>query len=334
MKTLLVCLPQPKDVTAFYRATGPFGELLNRPDNNIQLNFAAEVFDSVVYLARATFLQRPYNDDQYQIAKMTKANRRPLWVDYDDDLLDIPNDNPVYEQYANPKIRKNIAEIVAMADIISVTTQALKDKLSLGPMKGKDIRVVPNALDYHRFNLTPKPKREPLIFWRGSTTHHKDVVSVAKQMVDNYREFPGFVWTFLGDTLWHVTDIMRGIDPKRCLTYKPIPTIEYMEKIVEMAPKVFMAPLQNHVFNRAKSNIAFLEAAYAGSLCIAPKFQEWDVPGCVTYQTPEEFGSLLSEILRGRHDDKAQVASNWVRENRSLSKVNELRIKIINDLIS
>lgn len=334
MKTLMCVIPGPKDVTAFYRFSGPMGEILSRTDEiNLMLAFNTEIYDDLVYLARAAFMQRPFHESHYQVAKIIKRNGRPLWVDFDDDLFDVPPDNPVYETYAEPKIRRHMAEIIAMADIVTVTTEALKEKFSLGAMKGKDIRVVPNAIDFGRFPQQPKTERSPLILWRGSRTHHQDVMSVAKQMLDVYREKPKFVWEFLGDRLWFVTSQMAQINAKRVVPAPALGIMEYHQHIIDVAPKVVIAPLVKNAFNRSKSNIAFLEATYAGALCLAPSFKEWSVPGCITYDGAEDFEAKLLGILNNEFDSQLEVAKNWVAKNRGLRKVNEMREQILKELL-
>lgn len=335
MKTLLCCVPNNKDVTSFYRATGPLAQLTNEADCDWNILLGQEVFDEICYLARGCFMQRPFDKIHYEIAKMVKRNRRNLWVDYDDDLFDLPSDNLASETYSDPSVRRQMAEIIAMADIVTVTTEALKKKLAAGPMRNKDIRVVPNAIDFERFPQTPLPERKNLILWRGSKTHHKDVMTVGKQIVDLYKASPKTVWEFLGDNLWFITDAMKQHDPKRTIYYKGLGVVEYHQHIIDVAAKTFIAPLLDQPFNHAKSNIAFLEATFAGSLCVAPKFEEWDVPGCVTYnpKDPEDFADRLKAVLSGKLDSNVEIARTWVRENRSLKKINESRKQIVKEIM-
>jgi hypothetical protein len=335
MRTLLCCVPNPRDVTSFFRATGPIGQLINQPDADFNMLLGQEVYDEICYIAKGAFLQRPFTDEHFKIAKLVKRNRRRLWVDYDDDLFDLPSDNPAFDQYGDSKIRKNMAEIIAMADIVSVTTEALKKKLSFGPMKGKDIRVVPNAIDFERFDQTPKQIRQNVVLWRGSKTHQRDVLTVAKEINSLYEQSPNTIWEFLGDRQWIVTDSMIKKDPKRIIYHRGVDVVEYFQHIIDLAPKTFIAPLMDHAFNRAKSNIAFLEASFCGALCIAPKFEEWDVPGCVTYDPKysEDFELKFKDVMSGKLDSQVEVARTWVRENRSLNKVNELRKQIVKEIM-
>lgn len=335
MKTLLCCVPNPRDVTSFYRATGPLGQIVNQPDCDYNILLGQDVYDEICYIAKGCFMQRPFEKVHYEIAKMVKRNRRNLWLDYDDDLFSLPTDNAAHETYSDSTVRKNMAEMIAMADIITVTTEALKDKLKAGPMKGKDIRVVPNAIDFERFPQQSLKERKNVVLWRGSKTHHKDVMSVGKQIVPLFKSTPQTIWEFLGDNLWFITDAMKQIDPKRVIYHKGLSVIEYHQHIIDVAPKTFIAPLVDQGFNHCKSNIAFLEATFAGALCIAPKFKEWDVPGCITYdpKSEEDFSDRFKAVMSGKLDAQVEIAQTWVRENRALAKVNEARKQIIKEIM-
>ncbi len=335
MKTLLCCIPNPKDATSFYRASGPLAQIVNEADCDWDILLGQEVYDEICYIARGCFMQRPYDKVHYEVAKMVKRNRRNLWVDYDDDLFNLPTDNGAYETYSDSTVRRQMAEIIAMADIVTVTTEHLKERLQSGPLKNKDVRVIPNAIDFERFPQQPLPERKNVVLWRGSKTHHKDVMTVGKAMVELYKKTPKTVWEFLGDNLWFVTDLMRTHDPKRVVYNKGVSIIEYMQHIIDVAPKTFMAPLLDQPFNHSKSNIAFLEATFAGALCIAPKFKEWEVPGCVTYdaKNPDDFRDRFEAVMAGKLDSNVEIARTWVKENRSLKKVNELRKQVVKELM-
>lgn len=330
MKSLLCIPPNPADATSFYRCGGPMGELKQRNICTIDVAETGDkILDDKVYGYSAVMLQRPFHESHYQMARMVKECNRPLWIDYDDDLFDIPKDNPTYDQYSDAKVRRQMAEMVAMADVITVTTKYLKDKLTAGPMKDKDVRIVPNAFDFVRFPQLPEEERKSVILWRGSETHVRDVISAGEQLIRVQKKNPRIIFEFLGAPHWMVTERMN---PKNLVVAKALSIREYLKHIQKVAALAFVVPLVKNGFNKAKSNIAFLEATFAGSLCIAPDIEEWCVPGCLTYKDPEHFATLLQEVIDEKHNDKATVAYKWVRENRSLAIVNNLREQIIREL--
>ena len=50
-----------------------------------------------------------------------------------------------------------------------------------------------------------------------------------------------------------------------------------------ISPKYSVFPLVDTPFNRAKSNIAYLEAIMCGAIIVAPDWQEWRHPGVINY---------------------------------------------------
>jgi hypothetical protein len=332
---VLQIVPNPKDVTSFYRATGVTAQILCDFGNDLDMTdeYPVDVFDDVTYRYHLTFIQRPYHDVHYEIAKRVKRNNRKLWIDFDDDLFSVPIDNPCFNTYADFKVRANLAEIIMMADVITVTTEYMKNKLLSGsPDRKLDIRVIPNAFDFERFIKQPKPERNKLIMWRGTPTHTRDILSVAHELVNLYKTHTEWEWEFLGDKQWMVTESMIQTDPKRCKMTDNKGIMDYHDHILDRAPKLFIVPLHFNTFNRSKSNIAFLEATYAGALCLAPDMAEWQVPGCINYTDAKDFSRKFEEIIAGKHDEKHDIARHWVKEHRSLKVVNRARVQIIKEL--
>lgn len=336
MSSLLTVIPNPSDITSSYRAMGPFGQLLNSGACDFEMLFVNEqtyVYDELCYLAKAGFMQRPCNERHMKIARMIKDNRRPLWIDHDDNLFDVPRDNASFSLYSDHKIQKYMREIIAMADIVSVASPTLRDKIEkISP--GKDIRIIPNAIDLERFNQKTLEKRNNYIFWRGSKTHQRDVSTVAIQMLKAYKEYPEYKWVFHGDSLWFITNHMLAHDPERVIFPPEMSFVQYHQNIIEMAPKIFIAPLVDQEFNYSKSNIAFLEATFCGALCLAPDMPEWRFPGCLNYTTSEGFYKKLCAVLEAKAPIDLTVSTDNVKKLRSLSVVNKLREQIIKEIMA
>jgi hypothetical protein len=65
----------------------------------------------------------------------------PIWIDYDDDYLNIPETNPRHELYAFPHRVECIRRAMEWADIISVSTIAIRESIieRTGAPKGETI---------------------------------------------------------------------------------------------------------------------------------------------------------------------------------------------------
>lgn len=337
MKTLIVNCPNTSDPTSFYRGIGPLSSMRRERPGKLNLAFLKDYNWSSLCLGDGLFLQRPYTGDHKTIIQMAKRQGLPVWVDYDDDLFSVPTDNPSYRIYGDDDTQKTIASCIALADVISVSTEALKEKLErlfkeILKRTSYDIRVVPNGLMTNIVREKPNfGPRNPLVFWRGSSTHHRDVMTVSKEIIKVHNEFKEYTWHFIGDRLWFLTDYMKHDET---LVSDPLDTIEYFDHIRKISPKVIIVPLLESSFNRSKSNIAWIEGTYAGALTIAPKqLPEFDRPGVLRYESPEEFENILRQVLLGAFDNSPAVQQSWkyIEENLLIEKVNEGRWSIVED---
>lgn len=330
MKTLLINVPNPTDGTSLYRGYGPLGHLKKMlPDVNMM---TSDAYNWAVFsMADGLFMQRPYSSTHWQIASMAKSNNVPIWVDYDDDLFRLPRSNPAYKTYNPEPVQKDMAKIIALADVVTVSTRQLKDNLL--PLN-KNVIVIENALDETTFAQRPeKPAlRNPMMFWRGSPTHDKDLMYFTEGMSEIARKYPKFSWCFMGHPFWWTLEQMPDNNLILCEAVDPI---EYFEVLVKVAPAAMVVPLYDNQFNRSKSNIGWIEATYAGAVCIAPDWEEWRKPGCLLYRDQNEFRHLCDLVIRGEIDIEAKVKESWdyIQNNLTLKVMNKLRVDVIKGLL-
>lgn len=330
---LAVYTPGPTDATSFYRGIRPLARLKKQLDFPLYLSFVGETNWASLDLVDAAFMQRPFTPNHLQTAHLIKQQRLPLWVDYDDFLFAVPRDNPTFEIYGKEAVHKNIAQICAMADIITVSTPELHKQLAkLNP----NIVVVPNAIDDARFSapVFGKEPRKKIILWRGSKTHTRDLMEYANEIVDLAAEAPDWTWTFIGDNPWFITERMN---PKNVIATEGIDIHEYFHAIRLMRPRIQMVPLVDSTFNRCKSNIAWIEGTYAGAMTLAPDWEEWRQPGATTYATKKEFKDRLRHMMNvpeAVQDDCMHRSWSKINSEYTLSTTNELRYDVLKFLHS
>jgi hypothetical protein len=331
--SLMCLLPQQHDATSFYRGAGPLGSL-KRQRGDLTLSFPTGAVNwSHLNMVDAVFMQRPFQPTHLELAKMAKRGGRPLWIDYDDDLFNVPTDNPTHTLYSRDQVQKNIAQIVAMADVVTVSTSELKRRLD--PLN-EDIRIVPNAIDEELFGYRSwePEKRSKCVMWRGSATHARDLAIYSSEIIELAHEFPEWTWTFLGTNPWFITD---AIPSDRCTVIEPLDVLEYFEFIHGVRARVQMVPLHDSPFNRAKSNIAWIEGTFAGSACVVPNWEEWQRPGVFAYKSKESFKRQMSLLLSEKEPELelVSVRASWdhVTHNLRLERVNHLRSEVIDDLV-
>lgn len=335
--TISVRIPNGGDATSMYRGLGPLAEM-RRQMGHDHLNITTpSVWDwSTINMADGVFMQRPYKDDDVSVAEMIKAQFKPLWVDYDDDLFNLPTDNPAYSSYNDEHVKHNIAKIINLADLVTVTTPYLKKRFEAGKRPlNKNIHVVPNAFD---FNLFPYRQDKPIprnqvVVWRGSITHTRDVMAYTQAITNVVMDpkFSKWIWRFIGDNLWFLTDYL----PKDNVVWsKAIDPIEYMKHLYDICPKIIQVPLHDSGFNRCKSNIAWIEGTFAGAACLAPDWEEWQAPGIFKYKNTEDYQKTLFDMMSGVYDLEKSVDDSWnyIKENLNLTKWAARRIELLKEI--
>lgn len=331
MKRLLVHCPSPNDATSLYRGIGPFARLQKQED--LLLMSPSEVTWTSAALVDAAFLQRPFRQDHLRAVQNLKDAGVPVWLDYDDDLFTVPRDNPTFPLYGLESTQKVIAQLLAMADVVTVSTPHLKARLE---RVNQNVVVVPNAIDDWTFEYRSDrgKKREPVVLWRGGKTHQKDLMHVSRQLNELMRKpsLGNWVWQFMGDNPFWVTDEMPA---NRVICSPQIDPIQYMRFLEKVNPALMIVPLYPNEFNLSKSNIAWIEGSFAGAAVIAPDIPEFRRPGVLLYKSPEHFGSLVEEAMLGRHDLVKLNEASWqdIRVNYTLSETNKIRSAVLCGLL-
>lgn len=337
---LIIYCPNPTDATSFYRGYGPLGHL-QRWVPDVFFRTVDRFSWASLAFGEAVFMQRPFQSIHVQAAEMTIANKRPLWIDYDDDLLNVPIANPAYAIYRDAQRQKNVLKVTQLADIVTVSTQDLKRKLdpirekahkesNLGPRM--PCIVVPNALD-ECIIQRPKlnEKRNPILAWRGSSTHDEDMDIYTQHLVILAQKHPNWFFNLIGQPYWKTIKALALVMGDRLILTESVDVITYMEYLCNLQPAIACVPLADNQFNRSKSNIAHLEFSAAGAAVVAPAWEEWQKPGVLCYNSKAQFGAQLDDLMSGKIDCRKKTEESWqyIEANQTLATVNKLRIGII-----
>lgn len=349
---LAVYCPRGDDATSLVRGMGPFAAMEKaEPRFEVMRPVLGPEGQELTWdwLARcdAVFVQRPWLPVHAQLCVQAKLMGLPLWVDWDDDYLSIHPSNPNYRGFMHPALRETLQQVANLADVVTVTTAELarrvRDLVERGSGErgadrkdGKDkVLVVPNACHWD-LPEGPRHGRQRRLTWRGGASHELDITSVLRELSEVARlpQFCNWEWCFLGDTPWQVEQAMPR---ERCLGGFGAEPWLYMESLQRLQPYVHIVPLANYRFNPCKSNLAWLEATAAGAVVIAPggpKWEEWDRPGILHYESPAEFGKVLRWTLEsyreGREHPEVAASRGFIREELTLERVNGQRWEILN----
>lgn len=332
MFSLAINIPMINDATSFYRGSYPIAQLHKRCRNLIGLSPQAWS-EATIRTSDGCFFQRPFMADHKTAIMMAKETGRKVWVDYDDYLLDVPTDNPTYRKYMTKEVNETLIWILQNSDIVTVSTAPLAHLYS---QYAKNIKIVPNAMDMDLRCVKDRwnpGKRNKVMAWRGSATHHRDVFRFSRALLTVSRDHPdkAWGWHFVGDNLWFLTDSMPHLQTFLTQAMGPI---EFLRHIQALSASCFHVPLDDSPFNRCKSNIAWMEAAFSGAAAIVPDWEVWDVPGALKYKNEEEFANLLYAVMNGEIDVEAKAKESWdyIEGNLTLPKVNEARVDVLCEL--
>lgn len=300
MIRVLVDCPIKSDATSFYRGWGPLSHL-QRKHPEIELIDARlpgrELSWDLMIGMDIMFSQRPSTSDQTGIIHIAKSVGLPVWIDYDDDYLVIPETNPRHELYANPHRVAHIKKAIELADVISVSTIHIKKQIvSVTGKNPESIVVIPNAVDEYIFetNAPDSLGDRRSILWRGGDTHNHDIKPFAEAIERAYNNFPEFDWVFFG---YYPPDFLERLDCKRVRQYEWVGVMEYFHKLFELRPKLTIVPWANIPFNQSKSNCSWIESTLAGGATLFPRWSTEHADGMIGYEDADDFERRLTSCL-------------------------------------
>lgn len=232
------------DGCAVYRSVGPFHHLpFAHTKYHGQGGYALW---HAILQHPVLFIQRPWALSHMDMLHAAKALNRRIIIDWDDDLTNLPEWNPNALAYTQQYVK----ELAALADLVFVSTPHLRSTIP-----HHNIHVIPNALDPTFRNLPRFAKREPIVVWRGSKTHSKDLEAGKTRLTQLSRKYKV---VFIGDKPSSFTIPNSEYIPHQDYA-------QYMVMLNYMRPAIFFASLADHPFNYSKSDVAAQEAYAVGA---------------------------------------------------------------------
>lgn len=304
--------------------SNPFKSIVNRND--------------IIEAADIVFMHRPYNEDHVAIFNKAKYMKKKIWIDYDDNLYEVPHDNKTWGEYNNKEHFARMDYMIANAHAVTTSTQPLNDYIS--KKRQTPATLIRNAWDneyWDYFKLNDRDDGKIRILWRGSEHHQKDLMHVKDQIIEVANTNPDVQWFFVGFRPWFITEYIENwfhVDNSEIHTYH--------KTLHALKPDIVMVPLVDNIFNRCKSNIGAIEGSLAGGMLLVPDFEEWrHIPGAFHYHKDNpsmlDFGDSLKYFIK-LIKDTPHTTKVWAKESvnyfieNGLDKENTKRVDIINSL--
>jgi len=231
---------------------------------------------------KAVRLQRQATPIQLEFVKFLKAQgtQHGFKTIYEiDDIIfkdDIPDFNRCKVAFEDESILRSCIEMMQLCDEVSVTCQFMKDYY-IEKTGNKNITVIPNYpakmwMDrYYNPDQIEKNydkfKKQPRIAYIGSGTHI-DIMNKTNQKDDFHhivdtiiRTRKDYKWVFVGS---FPLPVKPFIDRGEMEFIQWFPLLNLADAYTKTNVNAVYAPLIDCAFNRAKSNIKYLEAATCG----------------------------------------------------------------------
>lgn len=233
-------------------------------------------------------LQRQLEAHQIDFIERLKRFSKARRVFEIDDLITNLPPKSVHRKSIAADIGARLRKAVGLCDRLVVSTEPLAR--AYGRLCD-EVVVLPNRLEKARWlGLTPERRTngKPRVGWAGAVGHTGDLALLTGIVEATAKEVD---WVFFG----MCPDNLRRFVAE---AHQWVPLHEYAEKLASLDLDLAVAPLENHPFNEAKSNLRLLEYGVLGYPVVCTDI--------VPYQ-----GDLPVTRIANRHQ-------NWVRAIRDM----------------
>jgi glycosyltransferase involved in cell wall biosynthesis len=223
--------------------------------------------DVVVWMS----LHTPHSLELFK--RLKTLSGKPFVTETDDNMYDVPDNNLAASHYFHGSdSARMFAEQCELSDGMVVSTPNLK---TVYDQHNRNIHVVENAIDLALWRrLPPPPGRQGVtIGWVGGASHTLDLKMIERPLFKVLEENPHvrFVCLHGCPPDWRDRDRvvcpMAMVGPRYLPEFKPIR--DYPEWVIKHRFDIGIAPLEDNLFNRAKSNLRWLEYSAMGIPTVA-----------------------------------------------------------------
>lgn len=290
------------------------------PINALQLNYDKEFNTVIAEHPQVTDLdifdimifQRAYSEAAFKFISKAKSKGIKVVYEVDDNCFNVPNWNPTYNIYSNPKIRNSMIRIISACDHVFVTTQPLADFLLQYNPK---IYVLPNSIAFDSIVRRPANNKRVVVGYQGSSTHNKDLSLVSNALAKLTRHPKVLVKLFSEYKL------------DGALTVPPVPFIMYYPALANCDFDVGVAPLVDIPFNACKSNLKVLEYFAMRTVAVASNVYPYNhtinngVTGFLV-NTPNQWEESIVELVENESKRKQmeEDSFSFVSNNFDVNK--------------
>ncbi len=266
-----------------------------------------------------------------------------------DDYWHLPPNHIIFPNWSKNQIGSKIENMLKLADAVTCTTERLAEKVL--PINS-NVFVIPNAVPFNdseanQFLLQNPRENEKVSFGYVAGSSHEHDLKTIKYL---FSRLPHLNFTLAGYNnpqeskgITNVWDTMEKIcsnnfhnpNYKRLSTKNLSAYMSHYDNI-----DVAIAPLENNSFNTFKSSLKAYEAGIKKCAFVAsaiPPYSD-DLPNDIAYFCKNNKDWVETFKLLSKNpslvQEKGEALFEWVKQNRSLEKINELREQIFEHIIN
>jgi len=318
-------IPRISEAVSWYRSLGPLAHLARH--QHIRFSLVDKVDITHPPFADIAYFQRPDCAEDIEKMDLFRNMGVPCVVDWDDHPYAVTDSNPWCFHYATNDVRAAIWNGLMRADVITVSTPFIQREFKKH-FPDKKIYVVPNALDERLHRGQKKEENTAKKFlWRGTPSHMGDLLEFKPDyelLIKEWEDSSGPKFTFFGTNPWFINGQIEAMKPEPHL-------LNYFMVLYSLPHQFGVITLSENTFNHSKSNIAWLEMAWAGKIVLAPRWEEWTKPGVITYETKEEFfkqAMWMWNLSEASIKELKHLAWAGIDAQFMLKTVNEKRLRV------
>lgn len=279
-------------------------------------------------------------------------------IDLDDNYLDPPETHHLYDKLKpEKKDRAYISTILAFADIITVSTEPLKQRLlahfaSVSRTTGtkdieKKIVVLPNMnfKEDWQFKTAPKNDDKIVIGYSGSNSHNDDLAMFLPHLGKIMDKYKNVYFECIGSIDLKHIHLFNSFSKNAMERSDLLPSTKYFklypEHLAQQKWDIGVAPLVDTVFTRSKSHIKYLEYSVYKIPTIASRVYPYHVPimekeiisndetGLLV--KPSEWFNALEELILNKEERirlgenaHRHVTENWQYNEEFSKRITEM----------
>ena len=262
-----------------------------------------------------------------------------------DDIVfheDIPDYNKFKQAFVDPKIRESACAIMSLCDEITVTNKFMQEYY-IAKTGNKNVTVIPNYPPkfwlgnfYNEDDIArnySKRKKKPRVLYAGCGAHFDvdnrtgqkdDFEHVIQTVIKTKKKYQ---WVFLGAYPLQLTPLVKSGD----IEFHPWARMyDYGSKIKSLRVNAMVAPLQDNTFNRAKSDLKYIEACAFGLPAICQDLCTYE-NAQFKFNTGDEMIDQLDDVLSDKtrymkicRKARSYADTRWLENDANIDKYLEL----------